>query len=74
MDTWKSHIDILRRFESKTLLCIANAPWFVNNYTMKNDLVIPTIKEEILRYSYRCQHRLNKHPIYLAINLLDNSN
>lgn len=68
-----SNIEILRRFESQSLRIIANAPWFVSNYTLQRDLEIPTIREDISKFSSRHQAKINRHQNPLAINLLDNS-
>lgn len=69
----KSNIEILRRFESKCIRRLANAPWYVTNDTLRRDLKIPTIYEEITQRSTTYQERLAKHPNPSAINLLDNS-
>lgn len=68
-----SNVDILQRFQSKTLRLITNAPWFVNNNTIHNDLNIPIIKDEIKRFSSNYLNRLSYHPNVLAISLLDDS-
>jgi hypothetical protein len=41
------NIEILERFQSKVLRLIADAPWYVSNSVIRNDLQIPTIKEDI---------------------------
>lgn len=69
-----SNIDILERYQSKTLRLITNAPWFVRNSTISRDLNIPSIKEEISRYSKNYLERLSNHPNPLAISLLNNQN
>jgi hypothetical protein len=46
-----SNIDILDRFQSKALRMIVDAPWYVPNTVIRRDLQIPTVKEEIQRYS-----------------------
>lgn len=66
-----SNIEILQRFQSKTLRSITNAPWFVSNKIIHNDLNIETIKSEISAYSERYQNRLSCHPNELAVNLLN---
>jgi hypothetical protein len=42
-----SNIEILQRYQSKTLRMIANAPWYVANKVIHTDLKIPFVKEEI---------------------------
>lgn len=69
-----SNIEILQRFQSKTLRNILDAPWFVKNYTIHNDLNMPTIKDEIRHYTQKYLQRLSNHPNTLAICLLDDTN
>lgn len=68
-----SNIEILQRYQSKTLRLISNAPWFVNNNNIHNDLGVPKIHSEIVRYSTNYLNRLSYHPNILAINLLNDS-
>jgi hypothetical protein len=44
-----SNIEILERFQSKALRMIADAPWYeyVPNVILRQDLQIPSVKEEI---------------------------
>jgi hypothetical protein len=44
-----SNIEILERFQSKTLRVIMDAPWYVLNTVIRRDLQAPTVKEEIRR-------------------------
>jgi hypothetical protein len=46
-----SNTKIIQRLQSKVLRTITNAPWYVSNYTLHNDLQILFITEEIKRYS-----------------------
>ena len=66
-----SNVEILQRYQSQTLRTIANAPWFVTNRKIHEDLNIPFIKEEISRFSSRYLDRLSVHSNVLAISLLD---
>lgn len=68
-----SNIEILQRFQSKTLRTILNMPWYINNNMIHNDLQIKTIKEEITESSKRYINKLYSHTNPLAVNLLDNS-
>jgi hypothetical protein len=43
----KSNAAIIKRSQSKILRTIANAPWFVSNYTIHTDLNIPYVSEVI---------------------------
>lgn len=65
-----SNIEIIQRFQSKTLRMIADAPWFVPNSIIHHDLQIQTIKEEISRWSTRHRNKLENHPNSLAAELL----
>jgi carbonic anhydrase len=46
-----SNTKIIQRFESKFLCLIINAPCYVSNFTLHNDLQIPFAIEEIHRLS-----------------------
>jgi hypothetical protein len=66
-----SNIDILERFQSKTLRMILDVPWYVPNTVIRRDLQIPTAKEEIQRYSSQYSARLSAHPNDLIANLME---
>jgi hypothetical protein len=44
-----SNTKIIQRLQSNVLRTITNAPWYISNFTLHNDLQIPP--EEIKRYS-----------------------
>ena len=46
-----SNIEILRRFQSKTLKSLIDAAWYVTNETIHRELKISTVKEEISKFS-----------------------
>lgn len=69
-----SNIEILQRFQSKTLRTIADAPWYLRNEIIHNDLCVKTVKGEVSCASERYLTRLETHTNTLAVNLLDNSN
>jgi hypothetical protein len=46
-----SDTKILQTFQSKTLRKIANAPWYISNLTLHNDLNIPYVTETIRAYA-----------------------
>jgi hypothetical protein len=48
---------------------ITDAPWYVPNAVIRNDLQIPTIKEEITRVSSKYSAGLNTHPNHLVTQL-----
>ena len=57
-----SNIEILQRFQSKTLRSLLNAPWYVTNETIHRDFKIPTIKDEIHKSRSKYQFRLGRRP------------
>jgi hypothetical protein len=60
--TSNSNIDMLECFQSKVLRLIVDAPWYVSNSVIHNDLQIPTAKEEISRFSSHYNVRISVHP------------
>jgi hypothetical protein len=66
-----SNIGILERFQSKALRKIVDAPWYVPNTVIRRDLQIPTVNEEIRRYSSQYSARLSAHPNGPIVNLLE---
>jgi hypothetical protein len=65
-----SNIEILERLQSKTLRMIADAPWYVPNVILRQDLQIPG-KEEIRRFSIQYSSRLHTHPNSLGVHLTE---
>ena len=65
------NLDIIQRFQSKTLRLMLDAPWYVTNAAIHKDLEIETVKKEIERYSKNYEKRLRTHPNKLAIDLLN---
>ncbi|CAB0028412.1 unnamed protein product [Trichogramma brassicae] len=57
------------RLQSKVLRGIVDAPWYITNETIKKDLEIPTVREEIQRFNNKYKKRLKNHPNQLAANL-----
>lgn len=51
-----SNIEILQRYQSKTLRSIVTAPWYVRNDVIHRDLNISTVKEEISKFSKKYLH------------------
>ena len=68
-----SNLEVLQRYQSKTLREICRAPWFVTNQVIHRDLNIPFIKEEVNKFSTGYLDRLSNHTNTLAISLLDDS-
>jgi hypothetical protein len=56
-----SHTQIIQRLQSKILRLITNAPWYVSNCTLHNDLYIPFVVTEINRLSFLYYQRLVGH-------------
>jgi hypothetical protein len=52
----------LERFQSKTLRMIVDTTWYVPKKFIRRDLQIPTVKEEIRRYSSQYGAHLSAHP------------
>ncbi|KAL1139583.1 hypothetical protein AAG570_006565 [Ranatra chinensis] len=58
----KSNIDKIQSFQSKTLRTILDAPWYVSNRTIHNDLNIPTVYK-VAQTRFRSFHtNLEAHP------------
>jgi hypothetical protein len=66
-----SNIEILERFQSKSLRMIVDAPWYVPNTLIRRDLQILSVKEEISHYSSDYNARLNAHPNGITPSLLN---
>lgn len=67
-----SNLNIIQRFQSKMLRKILQSPWYVTNKVIHRDTKMPTVQEEIRRFSQNYLHKLEDHPNYLAMSLLDN--
>ena len=50
-----------------------DAAWFITNVNIHKDLEMPTVKEEMKKFSERYLQRLSNHSNISAINLLDDS-
>jgi hypothetical protein len=66
-----SKIEIRERFQSKALRMAVDAPWYVPNTVIRRDLQMPTVKEEIRRYSSQYSARLSAHSNDLRVNLIE---
>jgi hypothetical protein len=69
--TSNSNIEILEHFQSKVLQLIVDAPWYVSNSVIRNDLQIPTAKEEISRFTSLDAVRLRTHTNELIATLTE---
>lgn len=66
-----SNLEIIQRFQNKVVRTIANAPRYVPNWVLQQDLPLPTVHEEIRRASATYLTKLSVHPNTLAVNLLE---
>ena len=66
-----SNMETLQRFQWKTLRFLIDVPWYVTNETIHRELKIPTVKEEISKFSNRYNIRINNHQNPLVTQLLD---
>jgi hypothetical protein len=64
-----SNIDILERFQSKVLGIITDAPWYVPNTTIRRDVQVLPVRQEVRNFSITYRHRLDNHPNRLAKSL-----
>jgi hypothetical protein len=69
--TSNSNIEILERFQSKVLRLIVNVTLYVTNSVIRKDLRIPSVKEEISRFSSHYDVRINVHPNELIASLTE---
>ncbi|PNF41833.1 hypothetical protein B7P43_G16623, partial [Cryptotermes secundus] len=56
-----SHTKIIQRIQSKILRAVADAPWYVSNLSLHNDLQTPFVSDEIRRLSRLYSARLDGH-------------
>jgi hypothetical protein len=56
-----THTKVIQRIQSKILRLILNAPWYVSNKTLHEDLDIPYVVDEIKRLAMRYLSKLPTH-------------
>jgi hypothetical protein len=66
-----SNIEILHRYQNKVLHAIVNSPWYISNNILGTDLKVPTIREEVTKFSVRYRDKITTHPNKLASTLLE---
>ena len=66
-----SNVEILQRYQSKTLRFVTQAPWFVTNAAIHKDLNICLVKDTVIEFSSKYVERLSNHNKPLDISLLD---
>jgi hypothetical protein len=64
-----SHTKIIQRIQSKILRTAINAPWYVSNSSLHNDLQIPFVSDEIRRLSRLYSARIDGHDNKLIADL-----
>lgn len=66
----KSNIAIIERYQNKIMRIITDAPWYVNNEIIQNDLQIPSVQDVIKMFSQNYRERLTVHPNPLTNSLM----
>jgi hypothetical protein len=67
-----TRLKIIQRIQTKLLRTIVNAPWFVSNHLLHNDLYIPSITDEIQRVAAKYNTKSHNHANYLIEHLYNN--
>jgi len=65
-----SNIEILQRFQNKILRIIVDAPWYVTNDTLHQDLNVPYVRDKIKKHSQRYADRMKEHSNILMKSLM----
>jgi hypothetical protein len=68
MDLSNSNTKIPQRFQSNTLRSILNAPWYINNHRIHEDLQMNTVLSEIKKWNTNYLRKLENHTNTLAVN------
>jgi len=63
---------MIQRFQSKILRTVVNAPWYVSNRLLHNDLHIPSITDEIQRVVTKHNDKTHSHASDLIEHLYNN--
>jgi hypothetical protein len=66
-----SNIEILQRYQNKFLRAKVNASRYISNKVLHTDFRVPTIREEITKFSVKCRDKITTHPNELASTLLE---
>jgi hypothetical protein len=62
---------MLQRYQNKALRATVNAPRYISNKVLHTDLKVPTIREEITKFSVKDRDKITTHPNELASTLLE---
>ena len=65
-----SNIQIIERVQSKILRIIVNAPFYVRNINIRNDLQISAVTEEVRINSIKHLNKIAEHPNKLVYKML----
>jgi hypothetical protein len=65
-----SNTKILQTFESNMLRLITNAPWFVSNQTLHEDIGVPFINDVINKQAIKHRDRIVDHDDHIIHNSL----
>jgi hypothetical protein len=76
LDIWSmlregSFYSAITSTQQNALRLKVDALWYVPNTIIRRDLQIPTVKEEIRRYSSQCSARPSTNPNDLIVNLIE---
>jgi hypothetical protein len=63
--------ELIQLYFSKVLRLIVDAPWYVSNSVIRNDLQVSTVKEEISRFSSHYNVGISVHPNELIASLTE---
>jgi hypothetical protein len=66
-----SDIEISQRYHNKALRATVNAPRHISNKVLQTDLQVPTVREEITKFSVKYRDQITTHPNELASTLLE---
>jgi hypothetical protein len=66
-----SYIKILQRYRNDVVRAIVVTPWRISNKVLHTDLKVPTIREEITKFSVRYTDKITTHSNELASTLLE---
>ena len=66
-----SNIEILQGCQNKILRATVNAPWYTSNKAIYADIKVPTIREEITKFSFMYRDKITTHPNERASTLLE---
>ena len=69
-----SNIAVIQRYQSKQLRTIKNAPWYVSNHTLHQDLRVPRVRKVFQERTATHRSALDSNPNPLVVPLLHPSN